>query len=306
MEPGSPYSHKPNRCLLIGAGGRLGHRIADRLRDSGVQVVGTARAVKPGDPLSWIAYEFPANSITERIGGLEFDFVIVAAPLAIPDAGFPEAAVDGTPRAGLPAGDYDRLFAALNRAGRADTPPAIAYVSSDAVYSGDKGRYLETDEPDATDACGAIHRAAERALMANAARPLILRSAFLFDLDDFRGDKRLMRLHNALMSGDTISGESNVFKSPVPISRAVETIVDGTLAGRTSIVHIPGRRVSLFDFFESLIQPLGLEGVSGHVSAQLSENPSDTSLLSIYRPELDDGIAAAPLPMPGFVSAPQR
>jgi len=305
MEPDSLHSRVQERCLLIGADGRLGHKIADRLRESGVQVVGTSCAVKPGDPLSWIAYEFPANSIAERIGGLEFDFVIVAGPLAAPDAGFPDAA-DDTRRARILAGEYDQLFAALNRAGRSGAPPAIAYVSSDAVFSGNKGRYLETDEPDATDACGAIHLAAERSLMANAARPLILRSAFLFDLDDFRSDTRLMRLHNALMSGDGISGEKNVFKSPVPISRAVEMIVDSTLAGRTGIVHIPGRRLSIFDFYESLIQPLGLDGFSGHVSASLSESPSDTSLVSIHRPELDDGVAAAPLPMPDLTSAPQR
>ena len=306
MEPDSLHSRPQERCLLIGARGFLGRKIADRLRDSGVQVVGTSRAVTPGDPPSWIAYEFPANSIAERIGGLEFDFVIVAGPLAAPDAGFPDAAVDDTRRTRILAGEYDQLFAALNRAGRSGAPPAIAYVSSDAVFSGNKGRYLETDEPDATDACGAIHLAAERSLMANASRPLILRTAFLFDLDDFRGDERLMKLHNALMSGDTISGETNVFKSPVPIARAVEMIVDSTLAGRTGIVHIPGRRLSIFDFFESLIKPLGLDGFSGHVSASLSENPSDTSLASIHRPEQDDGITAAPLPMPDLVSAPQR
>lgn len=292
------------RCLLIGAGGFLGRRIPDRLRKSGVQVVGTSRSVKPGDPASWIAYEFPANRIAERIGDLEFDFVIVAGPLAFPDASFPKE--DDPRRASIMAREYDLLFAALNRAGRAGAPPAIAYVSSDAVFSGNKGRYLETDEPDATDASGARHLAAERSLMAHASRPLILRSAFLFDADDFRSDKRLMRLRGALMAGDRIIGEKNVFKSPVPIARAVEMIVDSTLAGRTGIVHLPGRRLSIFDFYETLIQPLGLDGFAGHVTASVGERPSDTSLASIHRPELDDGIAAAPLPMPDLAGVPQR
>jgi hypothetical protein len=152
----------------MGARGFLGRRIKDKLREAGIGVTGTTRALSEENSGRWIEYEFPKDRIEDRIKDLRFDYVIVAARLGNSKIPFGGAA-NGRPFPMESA--YDRLFSGPNSSGARGAAPAITYVSSDAVFSGIRGRYLETDEPDAADPYGAMHLAAERSLKANALNP---------------------------------------------------------------------------------------------------------------------------------------
>jgi dTDP-4-dehydrorhamnose reductase len=277
-------AQESRHCLVIGARGFLGRRIEDRLRNAGIEVTGTTRALSEGDPDSWIQYEFPNDQIEDRIKNLRFDYVIVAARLA--GTSF-TGATDGPPCSVEPfVTSCDRLFSQLNRSGARRAAPRITYISSDAVFSGIQGRYLETDEPDASDAYGSMHCAAERSIKANALNHLIVRTSLMFDVDEFHGDKRLSRMYEALTSKTEFFADTNVFKSPVPVVDIAGTVVHRTRLGQTGIAHVPGERKSVYGFFEGCIEPLGLNEFREHLVARENRRATDTSLRSIFAQEI--------------------
>jgi dTDP-4-dehydrorhamnose reductase len=258
-------------CLLIGARGFLGRQINRSLRDSDIDAVGTTRRLADGDPSSWIQYEFPNDPIGDRIRGLRFDFVIVAAKLA-------HANIEANPSRGTQALAFDELFGELSRSTRS----GVTYLSSDAVFSGARGRYLETDEPDASEAYGSMQAAAERSLSAYLPNHLIVRPSFLFDVDDFRRDRRLSQMYQALTSRKPFFGDTNVYKSPVRVADAARVVVERTLAGQSGIVHVPGKRQSIYEFFECGLEPLGITEFRQYLVARKNDRPSDTSLCSLF------------------------
>jgi dTDP-4-dehydrorhamnose reductase len=257
-------------CLLIGARGFLGRQIDKHLRDQGVDVVGTTRVRADGDPCSWIRYEFLRDPIADRIRDLRFDFVIAAARLA-------RVNVEANHRPGTEALPLDDLFEQLGR-----THSSVTYISSDAVFSGSRGSYLETDEPDASEAYGLMQTIAERSIMAKVANHLIVRTSFLFDVNDVRSDRRLSRMHQALTSREPFFADTNVYKSPVRVTDAARAIVERTLARQRGVVHLLGKRQSVYEFYETSLEPLGLTQFREHLVARENVQPSDTSLRSMF------------------------
>jgi dTDP-4-dehydrorhamnose reductase len=244
------------------------------LRDNRIDVVGTTRALTDRDPAARIQYEFPHHLLRDRIRDLRFDFAIVVARLAQPAAG----AEPTHQSADRFVSSFDEMFGQLSRSTRS----CVTYVSSDAVFSGMCGGYLETDKPDASDAYGSMHATAERSISAHVPNHLIVRTSFLFDVDDFGSDRRLSRMHQALTSRVPFFADTNVYKSPVPVTNAAVTIVERTLAGQTGIVHVPAERQSVHEFFESCLRPLGLTQFRHYLVARQGGRPSDTSLRSSF------------------------
>jgi nucleoside-diphosphate-sugar epimerase len=269
------------RCLVIGARGFLGRHVTARLRKLGVSVSGTTRDPLAGESDSSIVYEFPSHPIEDRIGHEAFDCAIVAGRLTDPGH-FLFGSAGGPRDIEEFAAGYGGLFSQLNRVGPSGTEPTIAYVSSDSVFSGDTGGYLEDDEPDGAGEYGSMHRAAERSLMANASRPIIVRTSFMFDAHNPLADRRVSRLHKALTSGAEFFGDTNVFKSPVPVTHVADMVVNHTIAGKPGIFHAAAPRQSIHAFFAGFIQPLGLSEFSERFKARESAQTSDTSLRSKF------------------------
>ena len=258
-------------CLLIGARGFLGSHIAWLLRDIDIDVIGTTRKLTDSDPSAWIQYTFPNESIQDRAGGGRFDFVIIAAKLA-------HANIEAKTASGSETLPFDRLFSHLGPSTRL----GVTYLSSDAVFSGARGGYVETDPPDASEAYGSMQAIAERSLSTHLPHHLIVRPSFLFDVGDFRRDRRLSQMHKALTARTTFFGDTNVYKSPVRVAEAARLVVERTLAGQTGVVHVPGKRQSVHEFFEGAIEPLGLTKFRQYLVARTNKNPSDTSLRSMF------------------------
>lgn len=258
-------------CLLIGARGFLGNHIARFLRKSGVDVIGTTRKLAAGDPASWLQYDFPHDSINGRIGEHQFDFVVIAAKFA-------HANIGANPTCGTEALPFDDLFSELGRYTRS----GITYLSSDAVFSGAQGGYLETDAPDTCEPYGMMHAIAEESLSMHVPNHLIVRPSFLFDVDDFHRDRRLSLVHKALTAQTDFFGDTNVYKSPVPVAEAARVVVERTLAQQTGIVHVPGRRLSVYQFFVEALEPLGLIEFRQYLVPRKNDKPADTSLRSMF------------------------
>jgi dTDP-4-dehydrorhamnose reductase len=257
-------------CLLIGARGFLGRQINKNLRDRGIDVIGTTRVLADGDPGSWIRYEFLRDPIADQIRGLDFGFVIAAARLA-------RVNVEANHRPGTEGLPLDQLFGQLAR-----TRSSVTYISSDAVFSGTRGSYLETAEPDASEAYGLMQTIAERSITAHVPNHLIVRTSFLFNVDDVSSDRRLSRMRQVLTSRTPFFADTNVYKSPVRVTDAARVIVERTLARQTGIVHLLGKRQSVYEFYETSLEPLGLSQFREHLVARENVQPSDTSLRSMF------------------------
>jgi dTDP-4-dehydrorhamnose reductase len=267
------------RCLLIGARGFLGRRIAQELDRRGIDVVGTTRSRLDSDPSNWVSFEFPRDDIAAQLPDDRFHIVIVGGRLFEQPVASGASKDDGHHNADR----YDRLFAQLNVMGCPGAPPRIVYVSSDAVFSGSKGGYVETDKPDSLEAYGAMHIAAERSLQAMASNHAVVRASFLYDVAEFRDDKRLCRLHSTLTSNAPFAADTDVFKSPVPVERVAAAIVRRAVAGPGGIVHVPGERKSIYRFFADCLEPLGLQGFREKLVPRQSGRVTDTSLQTACR-----------------------
>jgi dTDP-4-dehydrorhamnose reductase len=257
-------------CLLIGARGFLGRQINKNLRDHGIDVIGTTRVLADGDPCSWIRYEFLREPIADRIRDLDVDFVIAAARLA-------RVNVEANHHPGTEALPLDQFFGQL-----ATKRSSVTYISSDAVFSGTRGSYLEIDEPDASEGYGSMQIIAERSMTAHLPNHLIVRTSFLYDVDDVSRDRRLSRMRQVLTSRTPFFADTNVYKSPVRVAEAARVIVEHTLAKQTGIVHLVGKRQSVHEFYEESLEPLGLTQFREHLVARENVHPSDTSLRSIF------------------------
>ena len=59
-------------------------------------------------------------------------------------------------------------------------------------------------------------------------------------------------------------------------------VVERTLAGQRGVVHVPGKRQSIYEFFQCGLDPLGLTPFREYLVARMSDKPSDTSLRSKF------------------------
>jgi dTDP-4-dehydrorhamnose reductase len=137
--------------LILGGGGMLGHKVWQLAR-SGFRTRATVRSAGPARRLG-----FPPEEILGGVDAADFDSVIRAVGLARPDVvvnciGIIKqlpTAKDPVVSIGINSLFPHRLHALCRAAGA-----RLIHVSTDCVFSGRKGRYVETDPPDADDLYG--------------------------------------------------------------------------------------------------------------------------------------------------------
>lgn len=252
------------RVLVVGASGFLGRAVVDALRETGVQARGTYH----GDPRegATIPFDFFGN-------GPE------ALPLSDVDAVVFAAHVERTGH------ERPRFLRAVNRFLGAcrDRGVRLVYVSSAGVFDGDRGPYVESDEPTPKSRYGDRLRAFERRA-ADLADACILRTDYLFGFARGALDPRLARTRKRLLSGETVRYYEDMYKSPVAVTDAAHAVVALALGDQhqRGVVHVPTPRTSVRSFHRTGAKALGLpyRRVRG---VPMPEDPSlhrDTSLRS--------------------------
>jgi dTDP-4-dehydrorhamnose reductase len=159
----------------------------------------------------------------------------------------------------------------------------LIYVSSDAVFSGERGGYREDDTPDATTLYGTHLRVFESEVSRNLHDHVIVRVSHLFGDTEGHQDRRLQEAQRALKSGQVFPRFQNVFKSPVPVTSAAQAIFKLATSEETGIIHIPGERLSIFDF--CLRQCVSYSDSARLIQPQIASRDEvdgfDTSLVSL-------------------------
>ena len=141
------------RILILGGTGMLGHRLWINLQKEH-EVWATVRG--DGNPFPDVP-QFPSDHIVRRVDGLTSDDVIRALAAVRPDLVINciglikqmESASDPLPALLMNAILPHRAAAICRAVG-----PRFIHISTDCVYSGRKGNYVESDPSDAEDVYG--------------------------------------------------------------------------------------------------------------------------------------------------------
>lgn len=247
--------------LVIGASGYLG---AEILRQAGEGALGTYARHSTS---SCLRYNFFADSLEPILGKVENGAPVVFA-----------AAVE---RAQTNSAYFyhalDRFLGELIRSQR-----RFIYISSDAVFSGLRGQYSESDLPDADTLYGRHLRRFEQEVTLNHSNSLVVRVSYMYGDTESHADRRVAEAREVLESGRTFYRYDNIYKSPVRVVDAARFITRLARSDKTGVLHISGPRMSIYEFYTQECACLGEQahGIEARVGAcELGEGP-DTSLIN--------------------------
>jgi len=177
----------------------------------------------------------------------------------------------------------------------------LIYISTDSVFSGERGNYSEGDATDPFSVYGETKWHGEQLARENA-DPLIIRTNF-FGWSPSHQRSILEFFYNNLKAGKSVPGYTNVTTTSLYVQTLLEYIWELDLARRTGIFHVTsqnaltkndfGRHVSqVFDFDESLIhdtvakQPRDISLSTEKLTQALGHRP-DTQLNGLLTSQLD-------------------
>jgi dTDP-4-dehydrorhamnose reductase len=165
------------RILQFGATGQLALELLAQAKDFDVEITALSRAEADfADPAA----------VVRRLDGVNVDLVVLAAAYTAVDLAESERDLAFTVNAETPA--------AIARAIGADGP-AVVQVSTDYVFSGEKGApYLESDATGPVNVYGASKLAGEQAVLAACPRALILRTSWVVSSHGKNFVKTMLRM----------------------------------------------------------------------------------------------------------------
>lgn len=231
--------------LLLGATGFLGRYLADRLSQTMTVCAPRPRSGKPleGRSVEWLS------------GGLD------AADTRTIDCVLDEARADVVVNAiGLGAGPgTDAQLNAINAefphrlaASAAARRARVVHISTDAVFSGARGAYRETDAPDPPDAYGRSKLAGELP-----APHLTIRTSFFGRNPRGRGLIEWLVAH----PGPLVEGHTDYRFTGVSAALLADLIADAMAPGREleGVFHIGGDAMSKYELLTAAAERLDLD-----------------------------------------------
>lgn len=239
------------RVLVLGGAGMLGHRVYSYFKKS--HTTGVTLRKNPDHYLSWGLFE--PDDIVANVDVRDFKQVEAAMAAYRPDA---VINCVGITNKGAAATDnvinieVNALFPHYLAQHCRDLRIQMVHLSTDCVFSGNKGYYREEDSADADDLYGRTKFLGE---VDNAFCLTIRTSMIGLGLDNKKGliewflsqDERIRGYQNAIFSGFTT----------LEIARIIEKIL---LSGKTvsGPLHVSGEPISKYDLLSRLKAILGL------------------------------------------------
>lgn len=178
-------------------------------------------------------------------------------------------------------------------------------ISTDSVFNGERSWYAEEDAPEPLSTYAKTKLAGESVVLDRAQRGLVVRTNFFgWTLPGQRMNLATW-IVQALRAGETITGFTDVYFSPLFVTDAAEYIVRLAEAKTTGLLHLAGRtRCSKYDFACRLAQAFGLNqsriraGSMTEGATFTARRPRDTSLSTARAaavfgcalPTIDEGI----------------
>jgi dTDP-4-dehydrorhamnose reductase len=135
----------------------------------------------------------------------------------------------------------------------------LVYVSSDSVFDGKKGNYKESDKANPVNDYGKAKLAAETVIKNNLNDFIIVRPSYIYDDCLNELDKREFQLFNQIKNGETVYRFRDAFRSPILVKDLASTIWKLIEKDYVGIIHVGGKRKSIYDFYKELAEKLKLD-----------------------------------------------
>lgn len=230
--------------LVVGASGFLGRAVAAELREVGHRVVGTYCSTPT--PEASARFDFWTDDVGALADEHDVDVVVFAASVE-----YGGEADTGETATG-PA--FER---AAERFVSGCGDRRLVYVSSAAVFDGSAGRYGEDADRSPVDEYGRRLVAMEDLVEEGCRDAAILRTSYLFGFSAGRLDDRLARTWEAVTNGEPVAYFADMYKSPVAVTEAAETVRVLVESEATGAVHAPAPRTSVYEFHRDAMAALG-------------------------------------------------
>ncbi|MDQ3459641.1 MAG: sugar nucleotide-binding protein [Deinococcota bacterium] len=243
--------------LVIGASGFLGRTITKRLAALNV-VIPTHHSNNPFS--NSVRYDFFSDNIRDLCDAFKLSAAVFAA------------AVETEPS--------EIVRPAMERFVRGCQDRRLVYLSSDAVFSGDRGMYLETDQPEPRTLYGRNLQHCEHLIAENCTNYCIIRPSYIYGFADGQLDGRLARTRASLQAGEKVMLFRDMFKSPLGVQQVAEAVIHLMFSDYAGTLHVAGERLSVFDFHFQAMKALGVntKGLQHNTIPEEPEFPRDTSL----------------------------
>jgi dTDP-4-dehydrorhamnose reductase len=144
------------KVLVLGASGMLGHKVFQHLGASGHQVLGTMRGDRATSVLARIPL-FAGNNVVWNVDAMNWARLEHLLTTQRPDVVVNAAGVikqRSQPRLTIQSVQVNGLMPHLVAEAIAPWNGRLIHISTDCVFSGNRGRYRETDVQDADDVYG--------------------------------------------------------------------------------------------------------------------------------------------------------
>ena len=222
------------RILLIGASGFIGQCLSRRLRqNSDYEVTGTYNARTPQDiDQSWYRLEITNHQRLEQVfSQARPDVVVLLA--AIADVGTVEKAPAWATEVNVDGAAQVARLCTQHHA-------RLIFLSSEYVFSGDRGNYREDDSPDPNTHYGRTKWQAELAVAREAAQWCIVRTSVVYGWP-LTGRRNLATsIIDRLKNNETYAGDADTYRTPIYVEHLTEGITELVANNHPGICHIAG------------------------------------------------------------------
>ena len=222
------------RILLIGASGFIGHCLSRRLRQNADYVVtGTYNARTPQDiDQSWYRLEITNHQRLEQVfSQARPDVVVLLA--AIADVGTVERAPAWATEVNVDGAAQVARLCTQHHA-------RLIFLSSEYVFSGDRGNYREDDSPDPNTHYGRTKWQAELAVAREAAQWCIVRTSVVYGWP-LTGRRNLATIiMGRLKNNETYAGNADTYRTPIYVEHLTEGITELVANNHPGICHFAG------------------------------------------------------------------
>ena len=265
------------RVLVTGGSGLLGGKLVRVLAERGFEVVATYNRHQPFplEGVRWVRLD-----VTDTLR-LE-DLILKERPGAVVHAAaFTD--VDGCERD--KAGAWRVNVEATRRVVRASrvVNAYLIYVSTDYVFDGEKGLYVEEDLPNPINYYGFTKLVGEELVKSSDLLYTVVRPSNIFGIG---GGKKGFAEYvvERLSRGEGVSALTDQYLSPTYNGFLAEGIARLLEVRPMGVLHMAGERLSRYEFAvriarrlgvdESLVKPVAMNGITGWVARR----PRDSSL----------------------------
>ncbi len=249
--------------LIIGGSGYLGAEIARQMKPHGNVYTTYCNSPNP----EGVKFDFFEGEIWRFVADHKISTVIFAAAVARSREGIDWDYNDAVER-------FVTEFVG--------TGIKLVFVSTDAVFSGDKGSYTESDFPNSRTDYGSNVGVFESFIEHLLNIWAVIRVSYLYGDTETHRDRRLEEARKLVENGQKFERAENIFKSPVHVTDAAKHIAGIATKRLGGFFHIPGKRMSIYEFYKERFEAENLpcDLLVPNIAPVDAGIPVDTSLKS--------------------------